>query len=129
MSLLFWLGLVFTGVGIYFIAKRLWVFYNCKAFAVGRISYLETHANVGRARTTAAEAEYYFPVYEFEVDGEQFFVTSEEYSFNSGAFKLGTAGKVKYNPSNPKQAVVNRKLGLTNGFIYLIAGMVLMALR
>lgn len=127
MSFLFLLGVVLAVAGIGYSAKRLMKIFTCKAFAVGRISYLETHANTSRSRTIA-ESDYYFPVYEYEVDGEQFFVTSEEYSLNRNLFKLGTAGNVRYNPSNPKQAFVNKKLGITNGVILLIFGVVLMAL-
>lgn len=100
---------------------------QCSSHTTGTLIYVDEQADMGINRQMFRTC--YVPVYEYEVNGEVFQIRSEEYSQNSAEFKLGAPADIRYNPSNPKEAIANNhSKHSVVGYILLGAGVVLFLL-
>ena len=46
---------------------------------------------------------FYFPIYEFEVNGEKYKIRDTTGHTNQNNFEIGSIVEIKYNPENPEE--------------------------
>lgn len=70
---------------------------------------------------------YYYPVYEYEVNGRKYFGTTKQCSRDENWYKPGDTSKISYNPDNPEIIVSKNYYGeLLYGGVFALAGIILM---
>lgn len=70
-----------------------------------------------------SHAKYYVPVYRYEVDGITYEKEGREYKRHGEMYEINSPCKVRYNPNNPVQCIVNNKVGFVGfAFIFIILG-------
>ena len=67
---------------------------------------------------------FYFPVYEFEVNGEKYKIRDTTGNFCSENFEIGKIVEIKYNPKNPNECYKLGDVFSKVWLVFLIVGII-----
>lgn len=91
---------------------------QCTNQTTGRV--IRINANTSGRANSSTRATYYYPVFQYYVNGEEYTITSSTGSGNPKRFPVGTAIPVYYNPSSPDTAYVKEQsAALIVGIVFL----------
>lgn len=70
---------------------------------------------------------YYYPVYEYEVDGQTYRSSSLQCSKLENWFQVGNTSTIYYNPYNPNEIVSRRYWGdFIASLVFVVAGIIIL---
>lgn len=70
------------------------------------------------------EKIYYFPIYEFEVNGKKYKIRDTTGDISQENLKIGKIIEIKYNPNNPEECYKEGDVFSKAWVIFLIAGII-----
>ncbi len=100
-------GIILVIGAIYFLSEHLFILKKCCKEVTGILVYCQPRVE----RSYNVWRNYYVPVYFYEVNGNQYYAPGKEYSKYAEMFEINKPCKVRYNPANPEECVVNGKTG------------------
>lgn len=118
-------GMLLIGIGIYFLSLEVWQ--RCRCSKTCRATIINTYSRVeyvGRS-----PVYYYYPVYEYEVNGRKYHGSPKQCSKIENWFQVGDSATIHYNPSNPADMTVKPFMGeIIFGAAFTIAGIIMMVI-
>ena len=111
-------------VGIFFIIQDILLRIRCSKTTEGKIVdvYIRTET-FGRSYSII---KYYYPVYEYEVDGYIYYGKPNQYSKLENWFQIGDTKLINYNPYDPSDMTVRKNISsLYAGLVFITAGIML----
>lgn len=114
-------GLLIITVGLAVLFPEIALRIKCSRKTEGKIvsTYVKTECT-GRG---GAYVKYYYPVYEYEVNGRKYIGKPNQYSKYENWYKLGDVAQISYNPGNPEEMTTKRFFGgLLMGGAFILAG-------
>lgn len=102
MAFVFIIGAVLLGFGVY----------NLIIAPSKYSKYIEIEGTVVDHKSSTSDRDMYALVVQYTVDGQDYTITGNEYT-NFPA-SLGSTQKVKYNPDNPKEAILPTQTNVAN---------------
>lgn len=122
---IFLLGVMFIILSIYLKDKANRLINNCTASCNGVL--IETSEKMRKYRDEdgfTRQEKYYFPIYEFEVDGKKYKVSDTVGNFSHDNIEIGKIVEIKYNPNNPEQCYKKGDIFSKVWLVLLIVGIV-----
>lgn len=67
---------------------------------------------------------YYFPIYEFEVNGKRYKISDTTGNISKEDFKIGKIVEIKYNPENPEECYKEGDVFSKLWMVFFMAGII-----
>lgn len=67
---------------------------------------------------------YYFPIYEFEVNGKKYKISDTTGNMSQESFQIGDIVEIKYNPENPEECYKEGDVFSKVWLVFLIVGVI-----
>ena len=117
-------GIILITVGLCLLISEYFQRLRCSKSVTGKIAYIETRSEVaGRG----VIINYYYPVYEYEIDGHIYHGRPRQYSKYENWYQIGDTSTLSYNPRNPEEIVVKKFMGeLIGACVFSIVGIILL---
>lgn len=117
-------GIVLITVGLCLLISERSTRLRCSKSVTGKIAYIETRQEaVGRGTLI----NYYYPVYEYELDGQIYHGKPRQYSKYENWYQIGDCATIAYNPRNPEEIVIKKFMGdIIGACVFSIVGIILL---
>ena len=117
-------GIILITVGLCLLISERYTRLRCSKSVTGKIAYIETRQEaVGRGTLI----NYYYPVYEYELDGQIYHGKPRQYSKYENWYQIGDCATIAYNPRNPEEIVIKKFMGdIIGAYVFLIVGIILL---
>lgn len=117
-------GIILITVGLCLLISERSTRLRCSKSTTGKISYIETRQEaVGRGTLI----NYYYPVYEYELDGQIYHGKPRQYSKYENWYQIGDCATIAYNPRNPEEIVIKKFMGdIIGACVFSIVGIILL---
>lgn len=115
-------GIVFIVLGTCIILNSLMKIKRCTETTTGTLAALDVRTE----RDSGARRNYYVPIYSYEVDGKVYQNEAKKYSTKAYRFEINSQGKVKYNPLNPEECIIDgRPVMIFFAILFILLGLFL----
>lgn len=118
-------GTICIGFGILLKYKLKKLIVKCTSNCKGILSEIYEESKEHRNKNGRyCEKTYYFPIYEFEVNGKKYKIRDTAGNMYKESFHIGDTVEIKYNPENPNECYKEGDVFSKVWIIFLVIGII-----